>query len=544
MLHITVCDVPDDGRYGRRVILPRRLTSAVLALPVLLAPLSLSTGAVGEPSTDFTIASDRPGHVYGPSEAAVIRVDTPTDAVGWALFDSAARRIAEGTVPTVAGTATIELPPRSNGRYRLAVDVGAATRSTGIAWVPATSTDPAFGLAGHWVDNGSDPNWHHRTTEAVHRIGVGTIRTDVQWPAVERQRGRYDFSEIDRRIAALEPNVSSIIVPLDYGHEFYTVTRNSPPVTDAARAAFAGYAAATVEHLEARFPDLDFAFEVYNEWPRNIPDSAAQYVALLDAVADRVDEAPHRSPLVGGVQTLNSSGEHDWWSRFLRLGGADRVQVVSAHPYTNQAHDPGAPDICSPLSPETCTEASLQWLRNEIDRYAGSEKPLWVTENGWWSAQGQGGSVAAGLQAAYLVRGWVAAARVGVSRYVVYEALDDVPAASFDRQAHFGVFGNRTTDWGAQNAAVAYATLIRQLSGLEFVADRSSGRLRVAEFSDGERTVRVLWSVDNTPVTETLPLRGQAARTDMFGRERTVSPTNGTYSTSVDSWPVFLAEDR
>src|SRR3989441_12899492 len=91
--------------------------------------------------------------------------------------------------------------------------------------------------------------------------GFRWVRMDFKWDATERERGHYDFSAYDRLMQSLDQFKLRALFILDYGNPLY----GTPPRTEFARQAFAGWAVAAAKH----FANRGVTWEMYNE--PNVP---------------------------------------------------------------------------------------------------------------------------------------------------------------------------------------------------------------------------------------------------------------------------------
>ena len=93
--------------------------------------------------------------------------------------------------------------------------------------------------------------------DSLQESGVGWVRMDFFWGAIEKKPGVYDFSAYDALIGGLTARHLSAIFILDYGNDLY---QKGPPRSPAARAAFARFAAAAVK----RFAGKPVLWELWN----------------------------------------------------------------------------------------------------------------------------------------------------------------------------------------------------------------------------------------------------------------------------------------
>src|SRR3546814_10110105 len=115
-----------------------------------------------------------------------------------------------------------------------------------------------------------------RSLDADCKAGLGMIRFEVSWSAVEKTPGVYKISQnvdviVDEaRARGIEP-----MIVLDYGNKLYD--DGGKPLSPTARAAFANYARAVAAHFRGRVT----YFEIWNEWDvstgNTIPGTASDY---------------------------------------------------------------------------------------------------------------------------------------------------------------------------------------------------------------------------------------------------------------------------
>lgn len=226
----------------------------------------------------------------------------------------------------------------------------------------------------------------------------------------------------------------------------------------------------TAKHYRGRVTH----WEVWNEPDNGVfwqgtPDPQA-FAELLRAAYEEIKAVdPQNMVLIGGVSP--------WDSQFLRgiaqAGAWDAFDILAIHPYI----DPAAPE-------EGRIGASgVAAARALLNRYG--QKPIWVTEVGWESAQSERnplGSADERLQANYLVRAYLTLlAEPGVEKVFWYTLHDDVGSP-------FGLvrFGTGYTDYSSRKPAFdAYATMTHELAGARFEGklDLSTDR-RVVESWD------------------------------------------------------------
>lgn len=280
--------------------------------------------------------------------------------------------------------------------------------------------------------------------DAIAGAGFKWVRMDFMWAAVERVRGRYDFSAYDELMTALADHHMRALFILDYGNDLYGP---DSPNTDAQRAAFARFAGAAMAHFRHR----GVVWELWNEpnisfW-KPTPD-AGQYALLEAAVRAEHTRVARDEWYVGpGTSTF------DW--RFLEFCLANCLHRatgaawdgISVHPYRGG-------------SPES-VDADWQRLGREADAAAGRQVALVSSEWGYSCAPG---GVSEDRQADYAVRAYFANLMSGVDLSILYDWKDDGASAT-DPEAHFGTVHQ---DLRAKAGYRLIQTVNRDLAGFRY----------------------------------------------------------------------------
>jgi hypothetical protein len=179
--------------------------------------------------------------------------------------------------------------------------------------------DVASGLAVQFTDNFlKGPDWRSRL-DAVASLGATVVRVDINWPWIETQPGRYDWTLYDQYAAALAERRLRPLFILNRPNRLHG--QPYEPVIDGKRerwaaapaapeeiAGFAQWAAAAAE----RYRHLDPIWEIWNEpdmagfWPPK--PRPADYVALAReacrAIKARVPDATVVGPAAAEMPTV------------------------------------------------------------------------------------------------------------------------------------------------------------------------------------------------------------------------------------------------
>jgi len=176
-------------------------------------------------------------------------------------------------------------------------------------------------------------------------IGVKWTRLGASWPSIEKEKGRYDWSETDIAFTKIYEKGITPFVTLGSGNRLYTELttyddpklaeiygyRPAPPTQNPeALEAWLKYVRATVE----RYKDKIKYWEVWNEpnhrnyWGA-APDGK-EYGKLLKVTASLIREIDREAIIIGGSMAgINPGFTED----FLGAGTADLIDIISYHNY-------------------------------------------------------------------------------------------------------------------------------------------------------------------------------------------------------------------
>jgi polysaccharide biosynthesis protein PslG len=222
---------------------------------------------------------------------------------------------------------------------------------------------------------------HEQDLDLIAAAGFKFIRMDFAWTGIEKQKGKYDWSEYDQLLANLDKRGIRAMFILDYSHHLYEEEVTSPhPITGATHrttaspqhpesiAAFARWAAESAKHFRGRH----VIWEIWNEpnghfWAPK-PD-AQQYSALAIAAAKAIREAEPQATIVGPA---SSGFPWEYLETFLKSGVLEYLDAVSVHPYRN------------PKQPPETAAVDYKKLRELIARYAPAGKTNLPILSGEW----------------------------------------------------------------------------------------------------------------------------------------------------------------
>jgi hypothetical protein len=375
--------------------------------------------------------------------------------------------------------------------------VSAGTRAA------AQNSDPRFGVMTHFAQ-GWDPGW----ADVAAIRGIGAVRDELYWNAVEPTRGTYVFpAAFDTYMAALRRNGISPLIVLSFENPNYD--GGQTPFSDEGVAAYGRYATQVLKHYGDQIQTL----EVWNEYNGSFAqgpataDRATFYTKMLRAAYGQIKAQRPDVTVLGGA---TAGVPLPYWEKLMAAGALASMDALSIHPYRYDAPPEGI-------------ENDIAALQTLVKRYnQGQAKPIWVTEIGWGTNDAGGVPISEATQASYLVRAYALLLSANVER-VYWYLLRDYNNLSM---------GLTKDDATPKAAAFAMEVMIRELSGRRFVSrETTAAGVYSLVFSGTAGDVRVAWALQPTQVAIT----GQTRITDLDGNQ--VSAADAL--TLTDS-PVFI----
>lgn len=278
--------------------------------------------------------------------------------------------------------------------------------------------------------------------DRVAALGAGWLRFDAAWPEIEIERGRYDFSRVDRAVEEARARDLRVILVLGGTAAWARPAAarwNHGPADPTARAGFTAFVTAAAERYRGRAG----AYEIWNEpnlpgaWaPR--PEPAA-YRALLADAYPAIHRADPRAVVLSGGTGGGTAGVDTlrWYADLYAAGLTSISDGVAVHPYPDALHPAGSGEM-----------ARARRVRSLMDAHGDRDKQLWGTETG--TATGGAHAASEKAQAALveqLHRQW---RRIHTAGPLIYYTLYDF--GGDDREDHFGLL---RADGSAKPAYVA-----------------------------------------------------------------------------------------
>ncbi len=189
-----------------------------------------------------------------------------------------------------------------------------------------------------------------RNLDRIKQAGIASIRDEVGWGAVEREKGKLAMPEqFDTYVRRTAASGVSVLLILDYANRFYD--DGDRPRSPEAIEGFCRYAEFVVRHFGKQVR----LYEVWNEWDISIGmpqkyrqgGSAEDYVKLLKAVYPRIKAADSGVTVLAGACT-SGGVKKGWLEGIVKLGALDFCDAISIHSYNYSDKFPQrGPEACS-----------------------------------------------------------------------------------------------------------------------------------------------------------------------------------------------------
>jgi polysaccharide biosynthesis protein PslG len=227
--------------------------------------------------------------------------------------------------------------------------------------------------------------------DRVKAAGIGWVRIDFIWAAVQPDRDTWDWSAYDAIAAAARKRKIEVYATLAYTPGWAT---DGPEIIGVPRdpADWAEFCSRAAK----RYKSTIRTWGMWNEpnLPRFWAGSREEYVdAILKPGADAIHAAVPNARAAGPDLAHVTTGSADWynWLRLTLLEAGDRLDIITHHLYDTD----GSRDVTSKLEKST-TFGSRPSLWDAVNPSVREvlkttawyrQKPFWLTETGWESAR-------------------------------------------------------------------------------------------------------------------------------------------------------------
>ena len=336
----------------------------------------------------------------------------------------------------------------------------------------------------------------------------------VAWPQLEPQRGKWDFTLLDRYVRiATERNVE-IVLTLGLTPDWASARPDEPSAYGKGNAAEPRVLADWEEYVRAvatRYKGVIHNYEIWNE-PNIKADFSGSVAAMLQLSQSAYDvlKAVDATTTVISPSPTTGAGLV-WFDDFLKRGGCQHSDVIGYHFYVT----PDPPEAMIPL---------IKKVKSALRARRCESKPLWNTESGWAKPRH---FVSDAEAAGYLMRTYLVNWLMGVERTYWY-AWDNHNWSTLELTAGAG---NQMTAVGASYGVIRHWMLGAVLRS----CSREPSGVWICQLDRKKTKSWILWSANGTIQFRVLPSWGVKQVSNWTGDAST--PANQLI---VSSTPLLL----
>ncbi|HCE44516.1 MAG TPA: hypothetical protein DET40_13295 [Lentisphaeria bacterium] len=383
----------------------------------------------------------------------------------------------------------------------------------------------------------------------IGKLGVKFIRRGFYWDGIEKEKGKYEFTEYDRILKDADDNGLRVLACLFGNNKLHEDDNRGGIQTEEGRKGYANFAAALASHFKGR----GIIWEIWNEpnvrtfWRNdkgamhNSPEFADEYTALVKETVKTMRLSDPDCLVVAGSVSCFWDPSFNWTDSCFSKGMYKTgISGWSVHPYGLN-------------SPEEYT-AGYERMRSIMEKYgAPKDFPMLNTERGFavaktkswegnpesegWSGGPEG--MAFQYQSWHIVRQYMIDLMNGINLSSWYEwAGKEFAIASKDkkRPAYFAC--KNMID---QLSGFAYKERMKTASPLDYV-------LIFVNKAGAEKLV--VWTspplkatpekVKDHDVAIPVNAAGELKLVDLMGKESVVKVTDGKISVKLSGAPQYV----
>lgn len=369
------------------------------------------------------------------------------------------------------------------------------------------------------------PGLKEQDIKAISDAGFDTVRIDIFWSNVEKQKGVYDYKntgydELDHLLTKY--NLKPYYI-LAYSNPLYEDGRFIK--TERSREAFNKFVTATVN----RYKNQNVIWEIWNEpnlelfWESQ--PSEDDYFKLVQMVAPTIksldDTGKVVAPALAGLHTKSMA----WLEQLLSKGTLNYIDAISVHPYRD-------------YPPESVSQDYAK-LRKMIKKYTNREIPVISGEWGYSTAGAY--KLNEKEQADHLVRMFLINMANDIPLSIWYDWKNDGLDKN-NKEHNFGLM------WYSSNPKLSFLamqTLSRTMEGYTFVTkletEDPSNYILKFKNQNGKQII-VFWTTDSNH-NSNIPIdSGKGQIVSMLGAVRNVEWKNEV-ELNFSSSPGYLIID-
>ena len=364
--------------------------------------------------------------------------------------------------------------------------------------------------------------------QLLNEMEVKWILNTFYWNNIERERGKFDFTNYDAFVDTANSKGKKILAVLGYEAAWlYPQGKRKRYIAPENIPLFLNFVEETVKHFKGRVhvwniwnePNLMFS---YWKGPRK------DYIELTRLTAQKIREVDPGAYILGGAFWRAPAG---LIKKMYKAGALENLDGLAFHPYS--------------VYPQGSTRAHDKLLN--ILSTINYAVPVWITEVGYPTAGWYPTQVSLRELPAYVVKTITGAAARGARALLWYELIDsynkdEVPPGTFNSEKFFGlVYPN----YERKNGAWAYQLCARYLPGSRYAAElpqRENIPSNIAAFCfldgvAGSNTL-ILWNDRNSVQKAKLSLPGSALLHDIAAGNN--SPLAAETVVEIGKTPLFI----
>lgn len=319
----------------------------------------------------------------------------------------------------------------------------------------------------------TDPN--PEEMQQISNAGFTTIRMDLIWNKIEKEKGVYDFSQYDKLVNESNKKNINILFILDYSNPLYD--DGLAPYSDDGREAFSNFAMEAAKHYKGN----PIIWEIWNEpnlqqfWKPN--PNVDNYLKLAMKTITAIKSVDKNAFIIAPALSeidynyLNYLGENNFFNY---------IDAVSIHPYRRS-------------NPETVI-TDYSKINDLIDKYPHKEGIKIFC--GEWGYSTTWKDMDETKQAQYCIREYLTNLMCGVNLTILYDWKDD--GTDKDNQEHN--FGTVSNNLEPKTTYYAIKTLTNELKDYKFVKRIDCGEDSdyILMFEKDNKTAYALWTTDDS----------------------------------------------
>jgi|EndMetStandDraft_7_1072992.scaffolds.fasta_scaffold70591_2 hypothetical protein len=277
---------------------------------------------------------------------------------------------------------------RARRAILVASGVATLTASCLVATQPTSGAIPSRLIGVNTVTVRQD-EFREKDFDALTRDGFRSVRLHVEWPIIEPEQGKFDWTSTDAQINAARQRGLSVLGVITYTPSWAVAPENRAGYIHPGPADPATFAR-FVQIAAERYKDRIDSWEIWNE-PNVLASFApapdiGKYAAMLKAAYTEIKRiSPNATVITGGtspaVNSPTSVAPADFIRGLFEQGAGDYFDAVAMHPYS-------APEMLSAAGGPDGSRKAIEDVTALLQQNGQGDKSIWFTEFGASTATG------------------------------------------------------------------------------------------------------------------------------------------------------------